>query len=123
MSDIHCNAEIYCDEKYFDDVKQAMEDLNIHAEKGSLYAKNDYVEFACMYMDTDDAERLVDELGDKVEDFEFYFEDYGYGDKWRYTKQFGIEGEEAYYKSDVVHRLHKAGYSPAEIKKIVDVIF
>ena len=39
------------------------------------------------------------------------------------TKQFGIEGEEAYYKSDVVHRLHKAGYSPAEVKKIVDVIF
>ncbi|WP_294160683.1 hypothetical protein [uncultured Selenomonas sp.] len=100
-----------------------MEDLNIHAEKGSMYAKNDYVEFACMYMDTDDAERLVDELGDKVEDFGFYFEDYGYGDKWRYTKQFGIEGEEAYYKSDVVHRLHKAGYSPAEVKKIVDVIF
>lgn len=122
-NEIHCYADIYCKEEHINDVKKALEESGICVTNGSVFTTKEYVEFAATYMDTDDAEHLVDVLGDKVDDFNFYFEDFDYGNKWRYTKEFGIESEETCYKSDVVCNLKKAGYSPAEISKIMDTIF
>lgn len=115
-----CNAEIFCDDEYFGDVKQALDGLNISIESYSWSAKNGSVSFEVYDIGTEDVKELVSGLGDKADDYSFYFESYDYGDKWRYTKEFGEEGEETYYKSDAVCYLRKLGYAPAEIEKILE---
>lgn len=122
-NEIHCNAEIYCKEEYLNDVKDALKKLGAYVTDGSVFTTKEYIEFEARYMDTEDAQQLIDELGDKVDDFLFYFESYDFGDKWRYTKEFGVEKEEGMYRSDVADDLREAGYNPAEIKKILDAIF
>lgn len=114
-----CSATIFCDKKYFDDVWRALNDLNISIEDGSWSAGDDCVNFVVYDVDSEDAKDIIKELGGKTADYNFYFESYDYGDKWRYTKEFGEEGEETYYKSDAVCHLRELGYTPAEIEKIL----
>lgn len=120
--EIHCYATIYCKKQHADDVKKALKDLDLYVTRGSVFVTDKYVEFAATYMDTDDAEYLINMLGDKVDDFDFSFEDYDYGGHWRYTKQSGIEGEKTYYPSDAAKRLRSIGYAQAEISKILSTI-
>lgn len=119
MSEVHCTAWIHCDPKDFDFVKQTLQDHGMLDEAGTTDSS---VIFSAMYFNSDDATCVIDDLGDKVYDFEFDFEDYQFDGRWRYTMRDGFEHETRCYRSDIVHRLLKAGFTPQEASRIIELV-
>ena len=90
MSEVHCTAWIHCDPKDFDFVKQTLQDHGMLDETGTTDSS---VIFSAMYFNSDDATCVIDDLGDKVYDFEFDFEDYQFGGRWLIVEPIEVDDD------------------------------
>lgn len=120
-NEIHCEAYLECDEEDIGFVTSIIKSYDIEDDEIKTGGSS-AISFSTMYFDTDEAKELIEEAGDKVTDFEFDFERYDWGERWRYTKEDGVEGVCEVYKSDFIRSLKKNGYSEDEAAKIADFI-
>jgi len=120
MSKVHCDGWLYCERENADAVKKTLVTHGVKPDE--IIIASDCVLFGTMYFKQDDAEEVVDQLKNKLDDFEFDFDDYTFDERSRYTKKRGVEKEKRIYVSDIVDRLLNAGYSPQETSKIIAFI-